>query len=625
VNDQQSQKVTASHLQRKAYLYVRQSTLRQVYEHAESTKRQYALQQRAVALGWTAEQIVIIDNDLGQSGASAVDRAGFQRLVADVSLGQAGIVLGLEVSRLARNSADWHRLLELCALTDTLILDEDGIYDPASFNDRLLLGLKGTMSEAELHILQARMQCGVLNKAKRGELTPHLPMGLVYDEEGRVILDPDSQVQDCVRLVFTTFRRSGSAYSVIKHFKEQKLLFPCRPLYGPRRGELYWIPLQHAHVVRMLHNPRYAGAFAFGRTRGRKKPGAGRATSSRPVPREQWHALIQGAHPGYITWDEYEENLRRLEENARAHVIVCKAPPREGPALLQGLALCGVCGKKMVVRYHQRKEKLVPDYLCQYSASERLEKPCQSIPGQSVDATVSELLLEAVTPLALETSLAVEAELQARLEEADRLRQQQVERARYEARLAGRRYLQVDPDNRLVADVLEAEWNQKLRDLAAARLECEQRQAADRRLLDEQQRNEVRDLAASFPRIWTDPRTPDRERKRLMHLMLEDVTLLRGDEITLHVRFKGGLARTLKAPLALNGWKKYQTAPEVIEQIDRLLDEHGRTGRGHTQRAGARFRPAADFQWRDGRRVAQTPRTEEPLRAVARGRDAQSR
>jgi DNA invertase Pin-like site-specific DNA recombinase len=567
-------KVEAQHLRRNAYLYVRQSTLRQVYEHTESTKRQYALRQRAIDLGWRPEQVTVIDSDLGESGASMVDRDGFRKLVAEVSMGRAGIVLGLEVSRLARNCADWHRLLELCAFNDTLILDEDGIYNPGVFNDRLLLGLKGTMSEAELHVIRMRMIHGVLNKARRGELCPLLPIGFVYDEQNNVVLDPDQQVQQCIRLIFSLFRRAGSAHALVRHFRNQGLLFPQRPLYGPHRNELVWVTLQRSTVMRVLNNPRYAGAFFFGRTRGRRRPEGGRPTSSKMVPREQWHALIRDAHPGYISWDVFESNLRKLEENARKHPIHLKVPPREGPALLQGLALCGNCGRRLSVRYHWRGAELVPDYLCQLNAVEKLEKACIAIPGANVDAVIGNLLMEAVTPMALEVSLAVQQEMLARLDEVDQLRLKQVERARYEANLAQRRYMQVQPENRLVADGLETEWNQKLHILAEAKLEYERQRSLDRKMLDEQTRSRIMALSTDFPHLWNDPKTPVREKKRLVALMIEDVTLTRGTEITMHVRFKGGLTRTLTVPIALNAWKKYMTAPAVLAEIDRLLDEH---------------------------------------------------
>ena len=304
-----AQKVTAAHLQRLAYLYIRQSTLRQVLEHAESTARQYALRDRAVALGWPHERIVVVDEDQGHSGATAAGRAGFQALVAEVGLGHVGLVLGLEVSRLARNNSDWHRLLEICALTQTLILDEDGLYDPATFNDRLLLGLKGTMSEAELHVLRSRLRGGILNQARRGALRLPLPVGLAYREDGQVILDPDAQVQQALHLLFATFRRVGSASAVVRAFAAQDLRFPRRVRTGPHRGEVVWRPLQHDTTLAVLHNPRYAGAFVFGRTRTRRTADGGSRVT--PLPRDQWFALLPGTHAGYLSWEEYEENQRR--------------------------------------------------------------------------------------------------------------------------------------------------------------------------------------------------------------------------------------------------------------------------------------------------------------------------
>ena len=357
------QKVEARHLKRKAYLYVRQSTLRQVMENTESTQRQYDLRRRAIALGWPSEHVIVIDHDLGQSGASATDRKGFQNLVTEVGLGRAGIVMGLEVSRLARNSTDWHRLLEICALTDTLILDEDGIYDPSHFNDRLLLGLKGTMSEAELHVLKARLVGGMLNKARRGELQSPLPVGFVYDPEGRVRLDPDEQVQQTIRLLFQTFLRTGSAFATVREFRREGVRFPCRLRHGPHKGEILWGDLRHSRTLEILHNPRYAGAFCWGRTRQRRR-GDGQKVYHL-LPREEWIALVPDAHPGYITWEQFEENQLRLKENSAAHGLDRRrSPPREGPALLQGLVICGRCGARMTVRYHQRGEVQYPDYVC---------------------------------------------------------------------------------------------------------------------------------------------------------------------------------------------------------------------------------------------------------------------
>lgn len=564
------QKVTPAHLRRNAYLYIRQSTLRQVFENSESTKRQYALRGRAVALGWTLDRIITIDSDLGQSGASAVDREGFQRLVAEVGVGKAGIVLGLEVSRLARNSTDWHRLLEICALTDTLILDEDGVYDPAHFNDRLLLGLKGTMSEAELHVLRARLQGGILNKARRGELRSPLPVGFAYDGEDRVVLDPDKQVQQTIRFFFETFRRTGSACGVVKAFRQQALLFPRRLKKGPRRGDLLWAELEHSQVLRVLHNPRYAGAFIYGRTRTRKKPD-GSACSSK-LPRDQW-VLVPGMHAGYIAWEEYETNQRRLQENAQAlGADRRRSPPHQGPALLQGIAVCGVCGGRMSIRYHDRDGRRVPDYVCQREAIQQGRPACQRITGEHIDKAVSEVLVATMTPLTLEVTLAVQQELQSRLDDADRLRQKRVERARYEAEVAQRRYMNVDPSNRLVADTLEADWNRKLHALAEAQEECQRQQQADRAVAGKQQQESVIALARDFRRVWENPATPDRERKRIVRLLLEDVTLVRREQISMHIRFRGGATQSLTLPLPQSAAQLRKTNPAVITEIDRLLN-----------------------------------------------------
>lgn len=567
------QKVSASHLGRDAYLYVRQSTVRQVFENTESTDRQYALRDRAVALGWPVERVIVIDSDQGQSGASSADRAGFHKLVGEVGMGRAGIVLGLEVSRLARNSSDWHRLLEICALTDTLILDEDGIYNPGDFNDRLLLGLKGTMSEAELHVLRARLRGGILNQARRGALKMPLPVGLVYDPADQVVLDPDRQVQQSCCHLFETFARTGSATATVKHFREQGLRFPRRPRYGPHKGELLWEPLLHWRVLQVLHNPRYAGAFAFGRTRSRPQPNGGVAVES--LPRDQWMVLMPDAHAGYISWPQFEVNQRRLRDNAQAHGAERRhSPPREGPALLQGLAVCGVCGQRMTVRYHSRKDRQCPEYVCQRHAIEAGIAKCQTIPGVDIDRAIGDLLVQTVTPLTLEVALQVQAELEARADEADALRQQRVQRARQEADLARRRFMDTDPANRLVVDVLEAEWNEKLRRLGEAQEELEQRRAQEHPEIGEAQRKQIMALATDFPRLWNDPETPQRERKRMARLLLEDVTLIKDKVVSLGVRFRGGSIRQLTLPLSLASWQQTQTKTQVVTEIDGLLDHH---------------------------------------------------
>jgi DNA invertase Pin-like site-specific DNA recombinase len=566
-------KATAEHLKRSAYLYIRQSTLRQVLENTESTQRQYALRRRAIALGWPEERIIVIDHDQGQSGASAVDREGFQRLVTEVGLGKAGIVMGLEVSRLARNCADWHRLLEICALTHTLILDEDGLYDPGHFNDRLLLGLKGTMSEAELHVLRARLLGGIISKAQRAELKVPLPVGLVYDPNQRVVLDPDQQVQNSLRHLFATFGRTGSAWGTVQAFRREGVKFPRRGQAGA--GEITWCELTHAVVLATLHNPRYAGTFCFGRTR-TWTDGEGKWHCDR-VPRDQWRFVQKDAHPGYLSWEQYEANQSRLLANQQAHgggERKAGGVAREGPALLQGLVLCGQCGRPMTLRYHQRGGRLTPDYVCGKTSVEQTQRVCQQIPGGGVDEAVGKLLVESVTPLALEVALKVQEELQTRLDQADRLREQHVQRAQYEADQARLRYMRVDPNNRLVADTLEAHWNDKLRLLAQSKDEYEKQRKADAQRLTAEQKAQVLALASDFPKLWNDPKTPERERKRMARLLLQDVTLRREQEVLVQIRFRGGATRELRLPLAKPAWALRRTNSEIVAAIDQLLGDH---------------------------------------------------
>jgi len=565
-------KITARHLSRQAMLYVRQSTLHQVLENTESTARQYGLRERAIALGWPTEGIVVIDQDLGQSGASVVDRLGFQRLVAEVGLGHVGLVMGLEVSRLARSSLDWHHLLEICAMTETLILDEDGLYDPATFNDRLLLGLKGTMSEAELHVLKARLQGGILHQARRGALKVPLPIGLIYAEDGSVILDPDAQIQHAIRLLFATFTRIGSAWGTVRYFRNQGLLFPRRVRTGPHKGEVHWAPLLHNTMLRVLRNPRYAGAFCYGRTHTKTHPDG--SLHVERIPPEQWPFLLREVHPGYITWDEYEANLHRLQQNRpvygedRRH-----GPAREGPALLQGLVICGRCGNRMTLRYYQRKHgtRLYPEYLCQKEQIEQAgDRLCQQVLGAGLDAAITDLLLAQLTPLAIDTSVQVYEELHTQAEEARRLRAQQVERARYAAEVAQRRFLQVDPENRLVASVLEADWNARLRELVQVQEEAERQNEAEQRKLSALEQQAIAELVEDFPRVWKDPRTSDRDRKRMVRFLLEDVTVLQDEVITAQVRFKGGATETITVAVSHGRC----SAPQLIALIDHLLDEY---------------------------------------------------
>lgn len=596
----ESLKVQPHHLERGAYLYVRQSSMRQVFENIESTKRQYALRSRAVALGWRDDQIIVIDNDQGESGASAVWREGFQRLVTDVGMGHAGIVMGLEVSRLARNNADWHRLLEICALADTLILDEDGVYDPASFNDRLLLGLKGTMSEAELHVLKARLRGGILNKVRRGEYRCPLPTGFVYDEAGNVVLDPDAQIRETIAYFFETFSRVGSASQMVKVFRKEGVLCPSRLRVG---DTVVFRPLTAWTATRMLNNPRYAGAYVYGRRQYRRALD-GKKQVQRKRELGDWLACIPNAHPGYISWERFQENLKTLESNGRAYELARASPPREGAALLQGRAVCGRCGRHFRVRYATRRGRQEAWYDCDRGHTARGELNCQSIAGAPVDDAVGSLVAEEMTPAAVELAIEIRREVEARQEEADQLRCRAIERAQIEADLAQRRFMLVDPSNRLVADTLEREWNEKLRALAGIREERERARQRDYVVLDEAVRQRLAAMTTDFRKLWDDPDTANRERKRLLAYIIEDATLIKipAEGITkIHVRFKGGRTETLITQNPKSSAQRIKTRPEVVHLVDQLLDHHVYSGiaailneRGFRPGASARPGRAAD-------------------------------
>ena len=569
----ESLKVQPHHLERGAYLYVRQSSMRQVIENIESTKRQYALRGRAVALGWRDDQIIVIDNDQGESGASAAWREGFQRLVTDVGMGHAGIVMGLEVSRLARNNADWHRLLEICALADTLILDEDGVYDPASFNDRLLLGLKGTMSEAELHVLKARLRGGILNKVRRGEYHCPLPTGFVYDEAGNVVLDPDAQIRETIAYFFETFSRVGSASQVVKVFRNEGLLCPSRLRVG---DTVVFRPLTAWTATRMLNNPRYAGAYAYGRRQYRRALD-GKKKVQRKRELGDWLACIPNAHPGYISWERFQENLKILESNGRPYELARASPPREGAALLQGRAICGRCGRHFRVRYATRRGRQEAWYVCDRGHTARGELNCQSIAGAPIDEAIGSLVADEMTPAAVEMAIEIRREVEARCEEADQLRCRAMERAQIEADLAQRRFMLVDPSNRLVADTLEREWNEKLRALAKTREERERARQQDHVVLDEAVRQRLIAMTTDFCKLWNDADTANRERKRLLAYIIEDATLIKipAEGITkIHVRFKGGRTETLTTQNPKSSAQQIKTRPEIVQLVDQLLDHH---------------------------------------------------
>lgn len=563
-------RITIGHLKRKAYLYIRQSTLYQAEQNPESLERQYDFRKQALNLGWHEDQIVTLDGDLGQSGAQATHRTDFQRLVADVGLGQVGLVLSLEISRLARNSADWQRLLELCAMTDTLILDEDGLYDPNQFNDRLLLGLRGTMSEAELHFLRARLYGGKLNKARRGELRTMLPAGLIYDPEGHVQLDPDRQVQQAIQKVFELFERLRSAWQVVCQLQQNKIRLPVRLRVGPQAGETVWTEASLSRVLHILKNPRYAGMYFYGRTRQRK------GVPAQALPAEQWKVRIPNAHPSYISWEQFEANQQILAENdPRMKSRAARLPPREGPALLQGILLCGRCGRRMTVRYSRHcTGKISLTYCCTYESKERGGKLCQHVPGRGVDRAVSQLAVQALTPEAIDAAVAVFEELQRRNVELAALYQSQVERARHEAESAQRQFFLANPENRLVADNLEKRWNDKLRALAEAENAFTGWKEKNRFNISPPAREDLLQFVRDFPALWNHPQTNARDRKQMLRLMIQDVTLLRGDDIHVCVRWKGGATSELHLPIPLCAWELRRTPQVVLDRIADLAKEH---------------------------------------------------
>src|SRR2546421_2529563 len=434
-------------------------------------------------------------------------------------------------------------------------------------------GAKGTMSEAELFVLRARLQGGILNKARRGALKLVLPMGLCYTESDTIVLDPNVQVQATIREVFHSFEHTGSAFATVRRFHQEHLFFPGWVRWGPHQGEIMWGEIEHHDVLRVLPPPAYAGAYVFGRTRSTKT--ADGKVHIADVPRSEWFALVKNAHVGYITWEGYERNEAQLALNSQAYAPQRFSPPREGPALLQGLIICGKCGERMTVRYHQRGgQRIVPDYLCQHKRIEQGEHPCQRLPGSGLDRAIGALLGERVTPEAVAMTIAVQDEIVSRAAEAQRLRHLQVERAQYEADLAQRRYLKVDPDNRLVATVLVAEWNTKVRELEEARAIEERYNQSDQHQVSAEERAEIDGIPERFRQFWNDPQTTVRQRKRAVRFLIEDVTVHKAEQIVAHLRFKGGATQTITVALPPPFAQSRLTAPETLAAIDRLLDEY---------------------------------------------------
>jgi DNA invertase Pin-like site-specific DNA recombinase len=549
-----SSKIKPTHTQRAAFVYLRQSTPSQVEHNRESTARQYALADKAYQLGWPKEQVVIIDEDLGLSGCSADKRSGFVRLTSEVALAHVGIVLGLEVSRLARNNADWYRLLELCGVTDTLIGDNDGVYHPALFNDRLLLGLKGTMSEAELHIIRARLDGGIRNKAARGALRRGLPVGLVWGEQdGEVLFHPDEAVTSAIRTVFERFAEFGSARRVWLWFRSEGLSFPLQHAPAGQPGLIRWVTPTYTALHHILTNPVYAGAYTYGKTRCERYVDEHGAVKKRMrhLPIDQWGVLIPDHHPGFIDWATFQANQARLDSNTRPRPHHSGGAVREGSALLQGMATCGHCGRRLHTHYRGRNS--APGYHC--SGKDLVNgrgQYCLNIGGMAIEQAVAEAFIEAVTPAAVEATLLTIQQLHAHQDAALSQWRLEVERARYQAERAERRYRTVEPENRLVARGLETEWENRLRDLARAETELRRREQQQPSQLSPAQLEQLRVLGSDIRKIWTATTTSDRDRKELLRTLLEEVIFdLKRAQGRAHLtlRWRGGAITVLEVAI----------------------------------------------------------------------------
>jgi len=571
-------KVSSQQLQKTAYIYVRQSTMGQVRHHRESTERQYALKEKAMNLGWTENFVQVLDGDLGRSGASMVNRTDFKTIVTDVSLGKVGAVFALEASRLARSNADWHRLIEICGITGTLIVDEDGCYDPSDFNDGLLLGLKGTMAQAELHFIRARLQRGKLNKAQKGELRFPLPVGYVFDEAERLVKDPDDQVRGAITMVFSAFRQTGSAYGVVQHFATKNLLFPKRSYGGAWDGKLHWGRLTDSRVLAILKNPSYAGVYAFGRYRCVKEileDGEVRSRIAR-MPRDQWLVEIRDHHEGYLTFEQQLKNLDLIEKNrTNPKEAVLSGPAREGLALLQGLLICGCCGRRLTPRY-RGNGGIYPIYDCNWRRREGLSKTsCMSVQCGYLDRAVETRLLEIVNKEQINLALEAFEILQQRDQQISGQWKLRIQRAEYEVQLAQKQYDQVDPENRLVASTLERRWNDSLIELEKVKQQIAEL-SHEQSLIASFERDQVLALARDLPRLWHAPETSSKDKKRILQLLIDDITVEKPERYValLHVRWQGGICEDLKVELPRPSGERWRHSESLVKKVRKLAEEN---------------------------------------------------
>jgi DNA invertase Pin-like site-specific DNA recombinase len=563
-------KITFGHLKRRAALYIRQSTMQQVLENTESTRRQYELKDRLIGLGWPMDRIDVIDSDIGLSGADASRRDGFKRLLADVGNGEIGAVACIECSRLSRKQQDWGYLLEICAITNTLLIDADGIYDPNDFNDGILLGLKGTMSAAELHFIKARMRGGALSRANRGEYRVPLPVGYIYDECGAVKKDPNLEVQNAIRMLFNGFRTFGTVRRMVQHFKQNGFKFPKNPGNGFYNNEIVWDNLCTSRAYQVLKNRVYAGTYSYGKHQvvrtvdGRK---------IRPKQPDEWHVCIDGHHEGYISLDEYEQNIAQLTKNRIMRGET--GPALQGPALLQGIVLCGKCGDRMHTFYQHQSGKIVQYYCCRRDLDEFGGSACQAIHGIAVDRALSDIILDKLTPTAILNAIEVQKEIERRDASSGNYYAMRVESSRYKAELARKRFSNVDPENRLVAFELERLWNRSLEELALAEDEQRRNALSKERPTVAKNAESLLALPEDVKTLWNSENINIADKKRIVRCIVENVTLLKdGKTIHIGVLFKTGSTSEVKVANPLPVYEKNVLAESTLDVMRREAETH---------------------------------------------------
>lgn len=572
-----SEKIQPHHLERLAVVYVRQSTLQQVLDHQESTRLQYGLVHRAEAFGWSQERVLTIDDDLGKSGSSVEGRVGFQRLVTEVGLNHVGLILGVEMSRLARSSKDWHQLLEVCALFGTLIADLDGVYDPAQYNDRLLLGLKGTMSEAELHILKQRMEEGKRNKAQRGELGFHVPIGYLRRPSGEVRFDPDEQVQQVVKLIFRKFEELGTLNAVLRYLVSHQIQLGVRVMSGLNKGDLEWRRPNRTTLQNLLKNPVYAGAYAYGRSHfDPRKQKAGRPHTGHVVtPMQDWQVLIQDHHPAYISWEQYQRNLAQLQSNqTRADEL---GLARQGTSLLSGLLICGRCNCRMSVQYQRQQHHR---YLCCQEMTDYGGALCQHLSGACLDELVSQQVLQALEPAALELSLEAATHLEQERTELDQLWQKRLERSAFEAERAGRHYRLVEPENRLVARQLALEWETKLSVHQKLQEDYQRFTHQQPRLLTDVEQQMIRKLAENIPALWNAKTTTQVQRKEIIRQVIRRIIVdVEGDSerVKLTIEWMGNSISNVELIRPVAKWTQLSNYPQLCQRLKELVQSGATT------------------------------------------------